>query len=702
MATRQQFTSLVNFRLAFQRLVRGQNREYRSFFRHLFPSYQIALERNLKNLIEEIRTGRYDPSAATCVFQPKKSGILRPLRLLALEDQIVYQAIINILANAFRHTQQAHAFRRVFGALVAAKNSPFFYRSWKRSHRKFESAIKTSFESGNSYVADFDLVSFYELIDHRLLRQLLERKVNSPKMLDLLFCCLEKWTESEWKTWLNHGIPQGPEPSAFLAECVLLDFDRLKFKNVVYLRYVDDIKLMAKDEGSVRRALLRLDISSKHLGLVPQAQKIECRQVKSVSELLKNLPSGLLSATSHFPTTSATQKRLERVFRQSIRKDAGAWTVVDQTKFKFSLARLRPKRSLLRRVEQILPHRPDLSWFFASYLKRFPCDREASEILLRVLRSDPIYDASAANYIDAMDVCEPSSETKEYRRVIHTAQTRSEEKSILLTIAAISSRGRREKPAKALTLIESQEDPLCRGILLHRLFGADPRAPFTTTAGKALMESETASPDGNLARYCADRLLELWPSESKWMKNKSAHATVKALLTSVGLRKRGPARAGVLDIFFKERNRIEIRIPWKTALGVDWRDAEGRCVRLQEFDIGDPSSWVLMLDTFNEVLLQNFSRKHPTTSAAFAKAAGSKAQPDIGNWLNNPALATALPKGHTWFKSVHDVRVTADLAHAKSKKGSRTKPVSYETRDKLRKGAKIAWAELLKEWKLIL
>jgi hypothetical protein len=323
--------------------------------------------------------------------------------------------------------------------------------------------------------------------------------------------------------------------------------------------------------------------------------------------------------------------------------------------------------------------------------------------LLSALRSDPIYDASAANYIDAMDVCEPATETKEYGRVIHTAQTRSEEKSIVLTIAAVSFRGRREKPANALRLIAKQEDTLSRSILLHRLFGADVRAPFTTSAAQIFLQEEVTSPDGNLAGYCASRLIGLWPSsESTWMKHKDVHPAVKILLKSVGLRKRGPTKIGILDIFFKEKHRININIAWRTALGTDWRDAENRCMRLQEFEIGDPSSWVLMLDTFNELLIQNFSRRHPGTATAFRKATGGKHHPDIGNWLNNPALATLLPKGRAWFKEVHDVRVKTDLAHAKSKKGARTKPVSYARRDQLKRRAQMAGAELLKEWKSIL
>jgi len=615
------FTSLANFQLAFDRVVRGQNRDYKAFSRHLYESYQLASTENLTALIDAIKNGTYEPSPATCVFQPKKSGVLRPLRLLTLQDQIVYQAIANVIANAFRSEQRKTALKRNFGALVADKSSLFFYRGWKRCYRAFDKALVDSYNRGNDYVADFDLVSFYELIDHTLLGAVLGKKVHNTELLDLLFKCLRKWTENDEGRSLGHGIPQGPEASAFLAECFLFRFDRMNFRGVVYLRYVDDIKVMAKDESAVRRALLRLDIASKYVGLVPQAQKIDCRKVANLDELRKNVPSSVLARTKRGRASRASQKRLTKLFYASIAKKQGTWVVTDPTKFKFSLFRMNASRRILRRIAQIIPHRPDLSWLFATYLKKFPNDKEAADVLLTVLRRDPTYDSSAAHYIDAMDVSEPSANTLPYRRVIRTAEGRSEEKSILLGIAATAFRARRSGPKDALKLIDQQQHPLARSILLFRLFGQDPTAPFKHADAQKYIEDQTKSADADLARYAASRLVAVWPwSTASWNPSNDVHESVKLLLKSVGLRKRGPRRTGVLERFFKEKQRIGIKISWRKALGNDWRDVERRCLRLQQLEVGDPSSWVLILDTFNEVLVQNFSRRHPSLARAFAKA----------------------------------------------------------------------------------
>jgi hypothetical protein len=647
----QRFISLSNFELAFDRIVRGQNKDYKAFFQHLFPSYQVGLKDNLQDLISDIKRGRYSPSLPCVVFQPKKTGVLRPLRLLTLQDQVVYQSIANVIAIAFKPEQDKYALKQCYGALVDGKADQFFFRGWKQCYRAFDRAIVKTFKAGKDFVADFDLVSFYELIDHKLLDNVLKRRVKDLELLELLCRCLEKWAENHRGIQLHHGIPQGPEPSAFLAECVLFSFDAMRFKDVAYLRYIDDIKLMGKYETQVRRALLKLDIASKELGLVPQAQKIECRRVSSVDELRKNVPSRIASVAPNSQVTKTTHRRLERIFRRSLRKEKGRWNTIDVTKFKFALLRMKPKLVIADRITPLLDQRPDLSWVLASYFRKFPQNKRAADALLVALQRDPTYDASSANYIDAMDRCEPLTGITQYRRVIRTAERRSEEKSLLLRIAAATFRGRRSGPTDAVKLIRKEAHPLARSILIHRLFGNDQRAPFKVSDGFSLLTSETESSDADLARCCANLLLDRWPwTKATWKPTNKVNRSVKLFLKSLGLRANTPNRQGVLETFFTNKMRITVKLRWRKALGADWRDAERRCLRVQQFDTGDPTSWVLMTDTFNEVLLQAFSINHPRTAAAYVRAIPpGKHHPDVGNWLNNPAIAAVLPKSIPWL-----------------------------------------------------
>ena len=156
--------------------------------------------------------------------------------------------------------------------------------------------------------------------------------------------------------------------------------------------------------------MVRLDLASKRLGLVPQAQKIECRRVRSLKEVLKTIPSSLAQAGTDATKKKTTQKKVLTAFQQSLRKQGKLWIIDDLTKFKYALNRLKPRRDVLRRIAPFLSRHPELSWVLGDFLKKFPDDARAADILLQTLRRNPTYDSAAANYIDAMDVCEPRTE----------------------------------------------------------------------------------------------------------------------------------------------------------------------------------------------------------------------------------------------------------------------------------------------------
>ena len=84
-----------------------------------------------------------------------------------------------------------------------------------------------------------------------------------------------------------------------------------------------------------------------------------------------------------------------------------------------------------------------------------------------------------------------------------------------------------------------------------------------------------------------------------------------------------------------------------------------------------------MLDTFNEVLIQSYSQKHPSLKLAYASAAGKNPHLDYGNWLHNGTFKRTMDSLAIELLKVHDARVKSDLAHARTKKGKRTRALTY-------------------------
>jgi hypothetical protein len=143
--------------------------------------------------------------------------LLRPITLLTVEDQIAYQAMINVVAERL-HPKVKHRYsKEVFGHTLAGKSSIWFYKKWKTCYAGFNAAARRAFEEGFVYAAHFDLAAFYDSLDHGVLCHFLKVLRCDKDFLDLLVRCLNTWTSTQGSIYHNHGIPQGPINSGLLS-----------------------------------------------------------------------------------------------------------------------------------------------------------------------------------------------------------------------------------------------------------------------------------------------------------------------------------------------------------------------------------------------------------------------------------------------------------------------------------------------------
>lgn len=276
---------------------------------------------------------------------PKRSGVLRPYTLLSVEDQIVYQAFVNLVAEKLFPKVRSRYLVETFGHLYAGKSSIWFYRKWSDGYSKFNEAAREAFNRGLIFSASFDLTAYYDSLDHRVLKHFLCKIGGSNAICATLTEFLSKWTATEHQIYHGHGIPQGPLSSGLLSEVVLQHFDQHygAKAQLRYLRYVDDIRLFAKSENELRKMLVKLDMLSKDVGLFPQGSKIEIHEVKDIESELKSISTP--------PEVAIKKPYIDQLrLRRRLTELSPRFEITNETRFKYLLAHATPNSKLNARL----------------------------------------------------------------------------------------------------------------------------------------------------------------------------------------------------------------------------------------------------------------------------------------------------------------------------------------------------------------
>jgi hypothetical protein len=131
--------SKPNLRLAWKWLATNPEPQFKNYVRHIYRAYSLCIEANLDDLHKRLVNHSYTPQHATKLFFPKKSGILRPYSLLCVEDQIVYQALINVIAESFSPHSASISEASIRSSLAGKRNR--FFTSGKTAYTSFSDAM---------------------------------------------------------------------------------------------------------------------------------------------------------------------------------------------------------------------------------------------------------------------------------------------------------------------------------------------------------------------------------------------------------------------------------------------------------------------------------------------------------------------------------------------------------------------------------
>lgn len=330
-------------RLAYERANRWSDRLSKD--RPGLRAYGYDLDAALADLSERIIAGAYRPQLAFKYFEPKASGTQRTKTLLTIEDALVYQAIANgIAARSYAKVSKHDQF--VFGSVLneeVAKGEAildeeeaalFFFKYWKGPFEQFKSSIADVLHSDPVEGVDpithkfvTDITGFFDAIPHYNLLNVLQEEFSiEDEILELLSECLNAWCGTKLSPTPGVGIPQGPQPSYFLANLLLYRLDdQIVSVGIPYYRYMDDIHMYAYAENDLRNILIDIDVHLKGLGLSLNTKKTSIELV--TEEDVRTSEVELAQAKVQLASYAADD---EGVLEAVIEQQAIAWEIKRQ------------------------------------------------------------------------------------------------------------------------------------------------------------------------------------------------------------------------------------------------------------------------------------------------------------------------------------------------------------------------------------
>ena len=169
----------------------------------------MSLKR-IDNLIDSLKTEKYQPAPARRKYIPKKNGKKRPLGIPAFDDKLLQEVIRMILESIYEgHFEEtSHGFRPNRSCHTALTCIQKYY-------------------TGCKWFIEGDITSFFDMIDHDVLISILAERIKDARFLRLIRKFLNAGYMEEWQFHRTYsGTPQGGIISPILANIYLDKLDK--------------------------------------------------------------------------------------------------------------------------------------------------------------------------------------------------------------------------------------------------------------------------------------------------------------------------------------------------------------------------------------------------------------------------------------------------------------------------------------------
>ena len=231
--------------------------------------YAADLEINLKSLLDRFKSGTYFAPPVRRVEIPKGDGRqTRPIGVPTFEDKVLQRAVAMVLEAVYEQD---------------FCDCSYGFRPGRSAHDAIEALWKGLMEMRGGWVVDLDIAKFFDSLDHRKLRGILDTRVRDG----VIRKAIDKWLKAGVMAEgilerPASGTPQGGVISPILANIYLHEVLDSWFENRVkprlrgralLVRYADDAVLVFSDREEAERVLKALEDRCASYGLTLHPEK---------------------------------------------------------------------------------------------------------------------------------------------------------------------------------------------------------------------------------------------------------------------------------------------------------------------------------------------------------------------------------------------------------------------------------------------
>ncbi|MFA6524170.1 MAG: reverse transcriptase/maturase family protein [Candidatus Paceibacterota bacterium] len=266
--------------------------------------FDFNLEKNILDLHFSLRRKTYinEPYVPFYVYDPKR----RHIHKAEVRDRVVHQAIFRQLYHIYDPSfiYDSYSCRINKGTHAGVNRLETFLRKETKNYTK------------NAWVLKCDISKFFDSIDHKILRDILFKKIESPDTKWLIKNIIESFSKTEGK-----GLPLGNVTSQLFSNIYMNEFDQYikhKLKIKYYIRYCDDFVFISEKREYLLSLLPKIsEFLEKELKVKLHPKKVELKKVSQGIDFL-----GYVILPYYKVLRTNTKKRILRRAKENLSKES--------------------------------------------------------------------------------------------------------------------------------------------------------------------------------------------------------------------------------------------------------------------------------------------------------------------------------------------------------------------------------------------